>query len=52
MSAEAGRHPDPGRTTNTKKTAEEFAGGTSKREMGRVSLAGKAAQAHRDSGKT
>jgi hypothetical protein len=56
MSAEAGRHPDPGRTANTgmrpKKRTEEFAGGTSKREIGRVSQAGKVAQARKDSGKT
>jgi hypothetical protein len=55
MSAEAGHHPDPGRTAKSgmrpKKRTEEFAGGTSKREMGRVSQAGKVAQARKDSGK-
>ncbi len=56
MSAEAGHHPDPGRTAKTgmrpKKRTKEFTGGTSKREMGRVSQAGKAAQARKDSGKS
>jgi hypothetical protein len=56
MSAESGNHPDPGRTASQgirqKKRTEEFAGGTSKREMGRVSQAGKVAQARKDSGKS
>ena len=55
MSAEAAQHPDPGRTAKTgmrpKKRMEEFTGGTSKREMGRVSQAGKVAQARKDLGK-
>ena len=55
MAADAGRHPDPGQTAKTgmrpKKRTEEFAVGTSKREMGRVSQQGKVAQARKDSGK-
>jgi hypothetical protein len=55
MSAEAAQHPDPGRTAKDgmrpKKRTEEFKGGTSKREMGRVSQAGKVAQARKDSAK-
>jgi hypothetical protein len=55
MSAESVRYPDPGRTAKTgmraKKRTEEFTGGKSKREMGRVSHAGKTSQAHKDSGK-
>ena len=55
MSAEAGQHPDPGRTAKTgmrpKNRTEEFTDGRSKREMGRVSQAGKVAQARKDSGK-
>ncbi len=56
MSAEAAQHPDPGKTASKgireKKRTEEFTGGTSKREMGRVSQAGKVAQARKDSGKS
>ena len=55
MSAESNTHPDPGRTASQgireKKRTEKFTGGTSKREMGRVSQAGKVAQARKDSGK-
>jgi hypothetical protein len=56
MNAESEPHPQPGRKASTgmrpKKRIEEFAAGTSKREMGRVSQAGKVAQARKDSGKT
>ncbi|MGO9418277.1 hypothetical protein [Roseiarcus sp.] len=56
MAADAGHHPDAGQTAKTgmrpKKRTEEFTGGTSKREMGRVSQAGRVAQAHKDSGKS
>jgi hypothetical protein len=56
MSGEAGHHPDPGQTAKTgmrpKKRTEEFIGGTSKREMGRVSQAGKGGRAHKDSGRS
>ncbi len=55
MSAKTGSHPDAGRTASKgireKKRKEEFTGGTSKREMGRVSQAGKVSQARKDSGK-
>lgn len=56
MGAVSGHHPDPGRTASQgireKKRTEEFAGGTSKREMGRVSQATKVSQARKDSGKS
>ena len=56
MSAEPADHPDSGRAAKTgmppKKRTEESTGGTSKKEMGRVSQAGKSAQAHKDSGKS
>ena len=56
MNAAPPPHPDPGRTPSKgireKKRTEEFTGGTSKREMGRVSQAGKVAQARKDSGKS
>ena len=55
MSAKSSGHPDPGQTASSgireKKRTEEFTGGTSKREMGRVSQAGKVSQARKDSGK-
>ena len=55
MSAKTNSHPDPGQTASSgireKKRTEEFTGGTSKREMGRVSQAGKVSQARKDSGK-
>jgi len=55
MSSESGAHPDPGRTASEgireKKRTEQFTGGTSKREMGRASQAGKAAQARKETGK-
>jgi len=55
MNVESSTHPDPGRTAGegirAKKRTEQFTGGTSKREMGRVSQAGKVAQARKDSGK-
>ena len=56
MSSEANARPDPGRTASKgmrpKKRVEEFAGGTSRKEVGRVSQAGKVAQARKDSGKS
>jgi len=56
MRSESGHHPDPGRTASQgireKKRTEEFTGGTSKREMGRVSQATKVSQARKDSGKS
>ena len=56
MSSETNQHPDPGRTASkgmrSKKRVEDFAVGTTRREIGRVSQAGKAAQARKDSGKT
>jgi hypothetical protein len=56
MRAESGNHPDAGRTASQgireKKRTEEFTGGTSKREMGRVSQATKVSQARKDSGKS
>ena len=55
MSAEAAARPDPGRTASKgmrpTKRVEEFPGGTTRKEVGRVSQAGKVAQARRDSGK-
>jgi hypothetical protein len=56
MSAQSSaQHPDPGRTAKTgarpKKRIEEFAGGTTRKEIGRVSQANKVAQARKDSGK-
>lgn len=55
MSAKSNSHPDGGKTASSgireKKRTEEFTGGTSKREMGRVSQAGKVSQARKDSGK-
>lgn len=55
MSAKTNGHPEGGQTASSgireKKRTEEFTGGTSKREMGRVSQAGKVAQARKDSGK-
>ena len=56
MSAEANARPDPGRAASKgmrpKKRQEEFAGGTTRKEIGRVSQAGKVAQARKDSGKS
>ncbi len=56
MKSESSRHPNPGPTASggirEKKRTEEFTGGTSKREMGRVSRADKVAQARKDSGKS
>ena len=54
--SETNQHPDPGRAASkgmrSKKRVEDFAVGTSRRETGRVSQAGKTAQARKDSGKT
>lgn len=56
MSSETNQHPDPGRSSSNgmrpKKRVEEYAGGTTKKEVGRVSQAGKVAQARKDSGKS
>ncbi len=56
MRSEANPHPDPGRSASDgmrpKKRVEEFAGGTTRREIGRVSQATKVAQARKDSGKS
>ena len=56
MSGEANQHPDPGRSASKgmrpKKRVEEFPGATTRKEIGRVSQAGKVAQARKDSGKT
>ena len=56
MRSESNVHPDPGRTASQgireKKRTEQLTGGTSRREMGRVSQADKAAQARKDLGKT
>jgi len=55
MAARGGQHPDPGRTTKTgmhpKKRTEEFATGTPRSEMGRVSQQQKVSQGRKDSGK-
>jgi hypothetical protein len=55
MAAERGGRPDAGHTANTgphdKPRTEEFAIGTPRSEMGRVSEQGKVAQARKDSGK-
>ncbi len=55
MSAEAAQRPDPGKTASKgireKKRTEEFAIGTTRKEVGRVSQANKVAQARKDSGK-
>ena len=52
MSREAAHHPDPGRPSSDgmrpKKRVEEFAGGTTRKEVGRVSQATKVAQARKD----
>jgi len=54
--SETNQHPDPGRAASkgmrSKKRVEDFAVGTSRRETGRVSQAGKTAQARKDSDKT
>jgi hypothetical protein len=54
MKAESTPHPDPGRSSSKgmrpKKRTEEFAGGTTRKEVGRVSKANKVAQARKDSG--
>lgn len=56
MSSETNQHPNPGRSASKgmrpKKRVEEFAGGTTRKEIGRVSQEGKVAQARKDSGKT
>ena len=56
MSGGASHHPDPGRSASDgmrpKKRMEKFAGGTTRKEVGRVSQAGKVAQARKDSGKS
>ncbi len=56
MSREPTHHPDPGRSASDgmrpKKRVEEFAGGTTRKEIGRVSQAGKVSQARKDSGKS
>ena len=55
MSAGAAQRPDPGKTASKgireKKRTEEFAIGTTRKEVGRVSQANKVAQARKDSGK-
>ena len=55
MAAKGGQHPDAGRTAKTgmhpKKRTEEFAIGTPRSEMGRVSQQQKVSQARKDSGK-
>jgi hypothetical protein len=52
MSGQAGEHPDPGRSSSEgmrpKKRKELFKVGTTRKEVGRVSQAGKVAQARRD----
>jgi len=54
MSAKAPDHPDPGRTAAggmpKKKRDKPVKIGTTKKEVGRVSQAGKVAQARKDSG--
>ena len=56
MRSEPSHHPDSGRSASDgmrpKKRVEEFAGGTTRKEIGRVSQAGKVAQARKDSGKS
>ena len=56
MSSETNQHPNPGRSASKgmhpKKRVAEFAGGTTRNEIGRVSQEGKVAQARKDSGKT
>ncbi len=56
MRSEPSHHPDPGRSASDgmrpKKRVEEFAGGTTRKEIGRVSQAGKVVQARKDSGKS
>jgi hypothetical protein len=52
MSSQTGEHPDPGRLASEgmhpKKRKELFKVGTTRKEIGRVSQAGKVAQARRD----
>jgi hypothetical protein len=52
MSSQTSEHPDPGRSASDgmqpKKGKELFKGGTTRKEIGRVSQAGKVAQARRD----
>jgi len=52
MSGQTGVHPDPGRSASEgmrpKKRKELFTVGTTRKEIGRVSQAGKVAQARRD----
>ena len=54
MASPMSSHPDAGRTAATgmkaKKRTEEFEGGTTRKEVGRVSQAGKVAQARKDAG--
>ncbi len=54
MASEAPSHPGAGRTASKgmkpKARVEEFSGGTTRKEVGRVSQAGKVAQARKDSG--
>ena len=54
MASQSPSHPGAGQTASTgmkpKKRVEEFAGGTTRKEVGRVSQAGKVAQARKDSG--
>ncbi len=56
MRSEPSHHPDPGRSASDgmrpKRRVEEFAGGTTRKEIGQVSQAGKVAQARKDSGKS
>ena len=55
MASQSASHPGAGQTASTgmkpKKRVEEFTGGTTRKEVGRVSQAGKVAQARKDSGK-
>jgi hypothetical protein len=52
MSSQASEHPDPGRSASQgmrpKEREEPFKVGTTRKEIGRVSQAGKVAQARRD----
>jgi hypothetical protein len=56
MKSQTNQHPDPGRSASdgmrAKKRIEEFAVGTTRKEIGRVSQANKVSQARKDSGKT
>jgi hypothetical protein len=55
LSSQTKQHPDPGRSASegmhTKKRKEPMKVGTTRKEVGRVSQAGKVAQARKDAGK-